>query len=342
MRQITEESLHISNESSLAFQSMRVRLKRGRVCNVPYVEEFLLFYRIISHFVIERQKQFGSGRANRNEDCYPAQNIPLSHSAYSEALHAPKYVYKIPGSWHSRQDPWPGRASFSLLSIEFKMHIGRSVFLGLLPVIAAQETILGVYIFHRHGDRSTKSYPPTHLTDLGYAEVFQSGSFYRSRYVDSNATNPIFGISSDLVKGSQLSVQSPTDDVLQNSAAGFLQGLYPPVGATLGSESIANGSTIESPLNGFQLIPVSVLAPTSAVSQPGDAVWLEGTTGCENAIVSSNNYFLSQEFQNMTSKTASFYQTILPVINNTFTAATDIYKNAYASKQRSLFVRACH
>lgn len=212
------------------------------------------------------------------------------------------------------------------------MRVSQFIFFAIFPFIAAQETILGVYIFHRHGDRSTKSYPPTHLTDLGYAEVFQSGSYYRSRYIDSNATNPIFGINSDLVKDSQLNVQSPTDTVLQNSATGFLQGLYPPVGATLGSEAIANGSTIQSPLGGYQLIPVSVLAPTSAVSQPGDAVWLEGTTGCENAVVSSNNYFLSQDFQNMTNMTAAFYQTILPVINTTYTAATDIYKNAYASK----------
>jgi hypothetical protein len=212
------------------------------------------------------------------------------------------------------------------------MFVNQFVLLALLPLITAQETVLGVYIYHRHGDRSTKSYPPTHLTDLGYAEVYQSGSFYRSRYIDSNATNPIFGISSDLAKDSQLSVQSPTDTVLQNSATGFLQGLYPPVGAALGSEAIANGSIIQSPLGGYQLIPVSVLTPTSPVSQPGDSVWLEGTSGCENAIVSSNNYFLSQDFQNLTAKTGAFYQTILPVINNTFTAATDIYKNAYASK----------
>ena len=212
------------------------------------------------------------------------------------------------------------------------MLVSQFIVLAIVPLIAAQETILGVYIFHRHGDRSTKSYPPTHLTDLGYAEVFQSGSFYRSRYIDSNATNPIFGIASDLVKDSQLSVQSPTDTVLQNSATGFLQGLYPPVGATLGSQALANGSTVESPLGGYQLIPVSVLAPTSPVSQPGDSVWLEGTSGCQNAIDSSNNYFLSQDFQTMTNKTGAFYQTILPAINTTFTAATDIYKNAYASE----------
>ncbi len=135
-----------------------------------------------------------------------------------------------------------------------------------LPLIQARETILGVYIFHRHGDRSTKSYPPTHLTNLGYSEVYQSGSYYRSRYADSNATSPIYGISSNIVQDSQLNVQTPVDTVLQNSAAGFLQGLYSPVGAALGSETLANGSTIEGPLGGYQLIAINVLATTSPVA----------------------------------------------------------------------------
>jgi hypothetical protein len=33
------------------------------------------------------------------------------------------------------------------------------------------ETVLGAYIFSRHGDRTAKSTPPTVLTDLGYQEV---------------------------------------------------------------------------------------------------------------------------------------------------------------------------
>jgi hypothetical protein len=212
------------------------------------------------------------------------------------------------------------------------LFINQFLLFSILPLIRAQETVLGVYIYHRHGDRSTKAYPPTHLTDLGYLEVFQSGNFYRGRYIDSNATNPIFGISPDLVQDSQMNIQSPADNVLQNSAQGFLQGLYPPVGSTLGSESLGNGSTIESPLGGYQLIPINILTPTSPVAQPGDSVWLEGNSGCENAIISSNDYFLSQDFMNLESSTYSFYQSVLPVINNTFTASTDIYKNAYASK----------
>jgi hypothetical protein len=222
-----------------------------------------------------------------------------------------------------------------------KMLLSRALIISLLPLIQAQETVLGVYIFHRHGDRSTKSYPPTHLTDLGYAEVFSSAGFYRSRYIDSNATAPIYGISQTLAKDSQLNIQAPVDTVLQNSALAFVQGLYPPVGSALGSETLANGSVIESPLGGYQLIPISVLATASPVSQPGDSVWLQGNSGCENAIISSNNYFLSQDYMDMSSSTASFYQSILPVINNTYNTSTDTYKNAYASKS-SIFQYPYH
>jgi hypothetical protein len=47
--------------------------------------------------------------------------------------------------------------------------------LSFVPLIQAQETVLGAYIFHRHGDRTSKSWPPVLLTDLGYTQVHASG-----------------------------------------------------------------------------------------------------------------------------------------------------------------------
>lgn len=233
--------------------------------------------------------------------------------------------------------------------------IATAFFLSALPLVQSAETVLGAFIFHRHGDRTTKSYPPTHLTDLGYQQIYQSGQllpnvifrdmsinlieclptifqiggFYRERYISAGATQ-IYGISTDIVNLSQLAVQAPVDNVLQSCAIGLLQGLYPAVGSTLGTQTLANGTSIEAPLNGYQLVPVNELQ--TAVDNSGDATWLQGSTGCVNAIAASNNYFFSEEYMNLLSKTASFYQSILPVINNTFTAATDTYKNAYTSK----------
>ncbi|KAF7877486.1 hypothetical protein EAF04_001163 [Stromatinia cepivora] len=202
----------------------------------------------------------------------------------------------------------------------------------LLPLIQGQEsseTVLGVYIYHRHGDRTTKSYPPVSLTDLGYAQVYASGNFYRNRYIDSNASSPIYKISSDIAKASQLNVQAPVDNVLQNSAAGFLQGLYPPVGATLGSQTLANGTSVEAPLGGFQLIPVNAVATASSSANSESSTWLQGSSGCGNAITSSNNYFYSEEYTRLLNSSKSFYQSILPVINTTFDSTTNTFKNAY-------------
>src|ERR1700753_1695733 len=91
--------------------------------------------------------------------------------------------------------------------------------LALLPALAGAETVVGVYMFHRHGDRTPKSLAPTNLTALGYDQVFASVSYSRSRYLDPASPLKIRGMNTDLVKLTQLSVTSPVDNVLQSSAS---------------------------------------------------------------------------------------------------------------------------
>lgn len=198
-----------------------------------------------------------------------------------------------------------------------------------LPLTQAAETILGVYIFSRHGDRTAKSLPPADLTDLGYQETFTSGSYFRDRYVSSTASAKIAGINSDLVKQSQITVSAPLDTVLMNSAQGFLQGLYPPVGPTLGSNKLRNGTVIQAPMSGYQLIPVQQVT-TGTGSE--DSAWLQGASNCAKATVSSNEYFQSQEYKDLLHNTADFYNSLTPVINGTFSRDQISYKNAYTSQ----------
>lgn len=204
--------------------------------------------------------------------------------------------------------------------------------LSALPLAYAQssnEQVLGVYMFHRHGDRTAKSTPPANLTDLGYQEVYTSGQYYRSRYVASDASLRINGLNSDIVKQSQIAVSAPDDTVLQNSAMGFLQGLYPPVGEQLGSETLRNGTDVDTPLNGYQLIPVGEVSTGSGSE---DNSWLQSAQGCSAATVSSNNYFLSKQYQDLLASTQDFYDSISPVINRTFNSSQISFKNAYTSK----------
>lgn len=198
-----------------------------------------------------------------------------------------------------------------------------------LPLSQAEIT-LGAYISHRHGDRTPKSIPPVVLTDLGYQEVYNSGQYIRERYVDSSASTQIAGISPSSVVQSQINVVASDDVVLVNSAMGFLQGLYPPVGAgALSSQTLRNGTTIQAPLDGYQLIPVHILATGSGSESVG---WLQGASGCANAMQSSSQYFSSAEYMSMLSSTNDFYGSLIPVINGTFTASQSNFKNAYVSE----------
>ncbi|KAL8920580.1 MAG: hypothetical protein Q9172_004436 [Xanthocarpia lactea] len=161
----------------------------------------------------------------------------------------------------------------------------------VFPLTAcAAETVLGVYIFSRHRDRTAKSTPPAYLTKIGYSQIFTSGTSFRNRYVASNATSRKAGINSDTVKQSQITASAPLDTILMNSAQGFLQGLYPPVGSSLGSDTLRNGRLVSSPLDGYYLIPIQ---PTTSGAGSEDNPWLGASTSCAEALVSSNKYFNS-------------------------------------------------
>jgi hypothetical protein len=246
----------------------------------------------------------------------------------------------------------------------------------LLSASASAETVLGVYMFHRHGDRTPKALAPANLTDLGYQQVYTSGDYYRNRYIASDSEHKILGINTDIVKQSQLSASAPSDtgefflfffplsffffplsffflgvsvddgestnsykvnqltgsffnSVLQNSASGFLQGLYPPVGEGIGTQTLRNGTHVTVPLNGYQLIPLQVV---SGGSGSEDKAWLQSASGCASAVSSSNEYFSSNQYTTLLDSTRDFYSSLAPVINGTFSASQMSYKNAYTSE----------
>ncbi|KFY84674.1 hypothetical protein V500_09104 [Pseudogymnoascus sp. VKM F-4518 (FW-2643)] len=211
------------------------------------------------------------------------------------------------------------------------MHAPTPLFLlSLLPFAHAADTTLGIYVFHRHGDRTTKAWPPTQLTDLGYNQVHAAGSYFRSKYV-TNASTAISGIAPSKVNLAQLSVEAPVDTVLQVSAQGFTQALYPPVGAELNTQTLANGTTIEAPLDGYQLIPVNLVTSASQPTADSEnSPWLQGASGCPAALTSSNEYLLSAEFAALDKKTRSFYAALAPVVESTFDADYLTFKNAYS------------
>ena len=122
---------------------------------------------------------------------------------------------------------------------------------------------------------------------------------------------------------------SPVDPVLQNSALVFLQGLYPPIGAF---EILANGSEVEAPLGGYQYVPVNSVDDAATSNQAESKAWLQGGSGCDNAVISSNNFFSSREYHDLADETEDFYQRLVPVVNGTMSEDTVNFKNAYSGE----------
>ncbi|KAF7586243.1 hypothetical protein BBP40_009212 [Aspergillus hancockii] len=191
--------------------------------------------------------------------------------------------------------------------------------------LASAERVLGAYIFARHGDRTPKVLGNTRLTDLGYSEVYQAGSYYHDRYISSSSSLQISGISPQIVNLKQLTASSPSDAVLQNSGVAFLQGVYPPVGSSA-NETLANGTTITAPLSGYQLVPLSL---TSTGTNSEDNTWLQDATSCNNAKVSSNSYYSSTLYADLLASSADFYTSLSPLLNSTFTESKMSFRNAY-------------
>ncbi|RPB09120.1 phosphoglycerate mutase-like protein [Morchella conica CCBAS932] len=199
----------------------------------------------------------------------------------------------------------------------------------LLPlgVQAATETVHGAVIFSRHGDRSAKVFPPTKLTALGKNQLYDSGEFYRSRYI-GNSSTVIPGISYREFNSAQLYAEAPDQNLLVTSGQAFLQGLYPPItgsSAAVTTETLANGSVISLPLAGYQYTTIH----TVSESDPS-TIWLKGDDGCPDFTAKSEEFYLSEQYLHLQDTTKSFYESFSDILEGVFSSRQLSYHNAYA------------
>ncbi|KAK3898320.1 histidine phosphatase superfamily [Staphylotrichum tortipilum] len=86
----------------------------------------------------------------------------------------------------------------------------------------------------------------------------------------------------------------------------------------------------DPPLGGCQDIPVNGVASAASSSGSEDNTWLQGSSGCGNAVAINAQYFTSAEYNDTLANTAAFYKGLLPVINGTISEAQATFKNPYA------------
>ncbi|CAZ82874.1 unnamed protein product [Tuber melanosporum] len=183
------------------------------------------------------------------------------------------------------------------------------------------ETVRSVVIFSRHGDRTPKILGTTRLTALGKNQVYASGEFYRARYLDSNSTHFIKGISGRKYVEKEVFASSPDQQLLVQSTQVFLQGLYPPQNVM---ETLADGTSVSTPANGQQY-PVL----HSVSSNSPDAIWLKGDDGCPAHDQSFENFYASQQFKDLSVSTKPFYESFADLLEGVIPQSKVNYKSAF-------------
>ncbi|KAG1845434.1 phosphoglycerate mutase-like protein [Suillus tomentosus] len=188
--------------------------------------------------------------------------------------------------------------------------------------------LIGVVLLARHGDRTAYYQDPAtynstqaYITPLGEQQEFELGSFLRNIYLNPDSPSFIQNISTDVADINQLAVRADAGggNVILNSAYALLQGLYP---STQESEiTLANGTTVLSPLGGYQYVPVQSLEYWQS---PSLTSWMD----CEYFQSHLNRTYASSAWLNMSATAAPFLTALKPYlggVSNNFTNMWNIY-----------------
>ncbi|KAF2014696.1 phosphoglycerate mutase-like protein [Aaosphaeria arxii CBS 175.79] len=200
---------------------------------------------------------------------------------------------------------------------------------GALLAQAQAETVLGVTVFSRHGDRTSKHYKGYTLTNLGVQQNFRVGSDYRDTYISSDSSKQILGISEDKVVNSQIFATAPDQTVLLNTASAFLQGLYPPLGdinPQISTQTLNNGTNYTNPLNGYQYVVLH-----GEDDESPDTIWLKGDEECPAVTKSMKAFKQSTEFKERDAATKTFYEGFWDIMQSVYDYKQEnlTYANAY-------------
>ncbi|KAF8916970.1 histidine phosphatase superfamily [Mucidula mucida] len=180
----------------------------------------------------------------------------------------------------------------------------------------SNSTVLGVVLLTRHGDRqgfyqspTTYTATSTAITPLGNQQEYQLGQLLRSIYLNSSSDSVISGMNATLADQKQIKIRADgggEGGVIFNSAVSLTQGLFP--ASSDYSTTLANGSTIEGPLSGYQYIPIESVEADNDVS-------LEGWTSCGTFDDHTNAFYNSSVFAAKEEESAEFLNDLKPYLD---------------------------
>ncbi|KAL6244151.1 hypothetical protein RBB50_009021 [Rhinocladiella similis] len=192
-----------------------------------------------------------------------------------------------------------------------------SLFVAAAPQTVLTQQVLSTFIYTRYGDRTplVLSSNPS-LTPLGAQQLYGAGAKIRDRYIspsdgDYTATTTISGISANQLAYDQINILSTDDQYVSASALAFLQGLYPPLERSSnwtfieGQSTVANGTNIVAPLNGYQYPEITTIS-----SNDLNSIWVNGMDNCPSYTASGRGYYQSMDYQSILNTTMEFYTSL--------------------------------
>ncbi|BFZ61339.1 hypothetical protein YB2330_002404 [Saitoella coloradoensis] len=189
----------------------------------------------------------------------------------------------------------------------------------------SDQQLLGIVLLSRHGDRTQYYQSPanytsteTAITPLGERQNYNQGSFVASRYLNSSSDHYIQGIA-EVANVDQLDVKADAGgegNVVLLSAYAFWEGVYPPTARE--NITLANGTTVTSPLGGYQYVPVTTIVET-------DSPMLEPWTSCPAFTKNLNSFYTSSFFSNKSTESADFRSNLTSYVGGRNTSLINMY-----------------
>ncbi|KAJ6264930.1 hypothetical protein Dda_1083 [Drechslerella dactyloides] len=204
------------------------------------------------------------------------------------------------------------------------------------PVIASNGTVLAVFMYHNHCDRTSLyntqgSYTGGSFGAAGATMCFTDGMFYWNKYLKADSDLKIYG-TTQIYNQDYVNVEVPNVDIAIQSATSFMQGVFKPVDmastVTSGPDMLAadNSTFMNGPLSGYQYTPVTTYRSTDPQS-----VYLASTLlQCNNQRLSTDLYYGSEDYKNAYLESIDFLNSLYePYFAGVFTKDQIIYYNSY-------------
>jgi hypothetical protein len=112
-----------------------------------------------------------------------------------------------------------------------------------------------------------------------------------------------------------------------HTATDFLQGLYPPLGELnreLASLTLANGTEVTGPLNGYQFVWIH-----GESEEEPDTIWIKGDDECPAFTTASKTYTQSEEYRSTLESSREFYSKFVDLLDGIMPAEDVSYAQAF-------------